>query len=99
MGEEVTYTPKGGTGRTIWAVVNREPVQAIGEMQKGRSPRFTVWVLIDSTVATYGGIDADEINTGGDTITLAERYGNAGVARPVGNVLDTDPGMMKLELR
>lgn len=99
FGEEITYTPKDGTPRTIWAVVTREPVQGINEMQKARSPRLVVQVLTDSTIGTYGGIDFDELNTGGDTLTVATRYGGTAAARPIANVLDSDPGMFRLELR
>jgi len=99
FGELVQYTPRGGSTRNVWAVVDRRPVQGIPEASRARSPLFNLWVLADASTATYGGIDPDEINTGGDTITLSERYGSTTKTRPVSNVLHTDPGMLQLELR
>ena len=68
IGENIVYTPNGGSPRTIKATVRRltSEVHAITRTLIAR-----ITVLNDGTY----GISSDELDLGADTITLALREG------------------------
>ena len=74
-GETITYTPRGGSPRTVTAIVNRNPAKLLATMQDVVSALVVIRVLDDSSNATYGGIASSAVNFGGDTITAAVRAG------------------------
>ncbi len=91
--EEVIYTNVDGEQRTIKAMVFRDPVQNDLNVPQ---PKLRIIVANDST----SGISSDELDTGGDTITVAYRKGEDaqefGISRsPTGG---EDEGGLKLEL-
>jgi hypothetical protein len=79
FGEDVTYTPSGGTPRTIKAIVDRRPAQTRKEAGEGFAaqmgkqaklgfvPDFTITVANDATI----GISKDELTLAEDTITFS----------------------------
>jgi len=75
--ETVVYRPAAGGTRSVQALVERPGRQR----QDGLPPvpTFAVTVLNDATV----GVTPAEVNSGGDTIDLAEFPGGTGVARQV----------------
>jgi hypothetical protein len=98
FGEAVVYTKaRNGGSRTVYAQVFRQTLEP-GPGGGAPQPVITVIVANSST----NGIAASELDTGGDTVTLAHRTG--GTARayrvhlPAGGEHD-DPGCLRLELR
>mgnify|MGYP007100062069 FL=1 len=98
MGERVVYRPLNGKPRTITAIVDRNPPEAVSGTE---APTFnyTVTVIADMQAATYGGIEAIEIDTGGDKIDLAPRRGNPVASRQVAVVLESDSVALVLGVR
>ena len=105
FGEDVVYTPSGGTPRTIKADVDRNPPAGIAEApQGGVAPVAIVEVANRQSSTTtdtdgVGGISSSELNCGGDTLTLARRVGQTATARPITRLVGHDAGMLKLEVR
>ena len=95
--EAVIYTPKGGTPRTINAIVRREtPESQMGSAQDVQ-PRLLVIVANDPVL----GIASNQVNYGGDTITLARRIGQtpSSLTIKMAKGQETnDPGCLSLEL-
>lgn len=103
-GELVIYTPSGGTGRLVMAIVERGPRSPLPGLPGGVGWGMTVRILIGETAMAstddgYGCITPGELSTGIDTITTSERIGGAAVARPVGANPTQDGGMWQLEVR
>lgn len=94
-GESVTYTPLGGTARTITAIIDRQEVSTINGSEPQRQMVITVVVANDATL----GIASSAINLGGDTITLPVRYGNTATQRRIARIIDHDQGALTLELQ
>lgn len=102
--EEVIYTPhtptKDNPRRAIQAMVVRDPPAPIlGASQNWISVRMTVRVLNDAV----NGISSEQLNTGGDTITVAYRIGTPAKPYPIHSPQPgsggMDPAMLTLELR
>lgn len=94
FGEQVTYTPLGGVARTINAVVDRNPPDEIdGVPGSGATGVVRVFVRRHATLGTTS------VNTGGDSFSIAPRYG--GTARPfkVVSIVSQDAGGFTLLLR
>jgi hypothetical protein len=89
--EEIVYTPKGGTAKTIKAIVDREQLFPAGE-DSGRVLQNQVKISI-ATDTTYG---IGTINLGGDTVDLPERIGGADVNWRIVDVLNQDEGLWTL---
>lgn len=90
--ESAPYRPKGGTARTISAVVFRLLPQ-VNEDENRSLQVFEVHVANNSTT----GIAASEINLGGDEIDLADRVGKTPKPRSIVQILDQDEGMLVLQ--
>lgn len=95
-GESIVYKPKGGTARTIRALVSRQPDQTAPEAQQMRRPVIEVEVANHPTT----GIDAADAGLIGGTITLAIRRGGEATAIVIQapNPIGTDAGMVRLKL-
>jgi hypothetical protein len=93
FGETVTYTARGKAPKTLEAVVFRNPPAPVNGSLTATAPLMTVWVR---NHATYG---VTSVDTGGDTITVAERVGDTPKAHPVDSVLKQEGGMWQLRLR
>ncbi len=91
--EEITYTPKGGSAKTIKAIVDRKVLNPAAETANR--------IFIDevdipiATDATYGVVT---VNRGGDKVTLPDENG---VSRTynVGDIIGNDNGAWRLLLR
>lgn len=95
--ESVTYKPRGSvTTRPIRAVVEREQLATVNE-DGGETvaPMFIVHVANDSTL----GISSDELDTGGDKISLPVRDGMTASYRAITRLISQDNGMLVLECR
>jgi len=104
MGETVTYYPSGGdTGRQIKAVIERDPLQSVGEVPgPSIAPRAMLTVLDRQTSISddgLGGIASTEIDTAVDEIAYAVRVGEEAERRPLGARPKALGGMLRLEVR
>lgn len=100
FGETVVYTPLGGEGRNILAVVDRHPA-AGGPGGRVAVPRIAVGACNRQTAISddeVGGIGSAEVNTGGDTVTLARRLKKAAETLQLTRVIGHDEGMMHVEI-
>jgi len=97
FGESVTYTPTGGApaARSITAVIDRRQPGPLDGVPHGGGPDLTATVKNDVTT----GITAAEVDTGGDTISVARRIGETPVARRITKIISQDSAMLTLELR
>lgn len=87
--EELTYTKVGGTTRTIYGNVTRDPPEALEGANGVFLPAMTIWIPNNTT----NGITPTEVNNGGDTITVAYPKGASAVAHPIiGTPLSQDAG-------
>jgi hypothetical protein len=77
--EAVTYRPRTGSDRSIYATVTRNPPATPDELQRGITPSLMVEVRNDSTY----GIALSELDTGGDALVLKIRLGGADAAEAV----------------
>jgi hypothetical protein len=101
FGEAVTYTPVMPTAsnpiRAINAMVVRHPPRPMNAGPQWIAPRMVIHVQNDST----DGITPTQLDTGGDTITVAYKLGDT--AKPykiqAGDGAAVDTGMLTLELR
>lgn len=95
--EAIVYRPKGGTPRTINAVVTRNPPQD--------SSAGIVQPLLEISVANHAtlGISSADVDYGGDSVTLSDRIGGPTrsykLHRPSTGQTDHDAGMLTVELR
>jgi len=94
-GESVSYVPAGGDARSIRAVVNRTDAAGLGVAGEAVSPQITVAVLNDET----DGISSDEVDTGGDKITLALRLGETAQSRRITRIVQQDAATLIVEVR
>lgn len=92
FGESVVYRPRGGTARTISAVVFRLLPQANDDENRSLTV-FEVHVANSGTT----GIAASEINLGGDEIDLADRVGKTPKPRSIVQITEQDEGMLVLQ--
>lgn len=93
--ETVVYRPREGEPRTIQALVDRDPPEALGEDVTTRTPVLHVTVRNDSVA----GITAAEVDTGGDRIDLPLRVGGSATTRPIVGIVRQDAGLVTLEVR
>lgn len=90
--EQVTYKPKAGGTRSIWAIIERGRVEGLGNAPHGTSRKLVMNVNNDSTL----GIASDEVDCGGDLVAVAVRLGASAQDRPITEILNQDTGMMRL---
>jgi len=84
--EDITYTPKGSTAKPIKAIVERKGLLNAGEVS-GRILVEQVEIIIAND-SEYG---VEEINKGGDTVSLPERIGGDIVTFRVVHILNQCP--------
>ena len=83
------------TEREITALVTRQPVEGLGDMPAGTSPRLTINVRNSAT----SGISSSEIDLGRDKVSVAVRIGETAQERKLAKLISQDAGMMVLEVR
>ena len=89
--EQIQYTPKGGSPKTIKAVINRQRLTPGGE-ESGRVLQNQIEIFIANDAA-YG---VDSINKGGDEVLFPEIVGGIDVNFVVVDILGEDQGMWHL---
>lgn len=89
--EEITYTPKGGSEKTIKAIVIRSRLGTSGE-DSGKILLNQAEVFI-AYEDTYG---VNNVIKGADTVSFPERIGGIDVTWKVMDVIDQDNGMWHL---
>lgn len=88
--QEVTYTPKGGSPRTINAIVSEEPLDSNAQdSNRGVYQKARVHVLNDATQGT-------DNPKRGDRITMRSNPGAAEVVWVVEAILSGDDAMFEL---
>lgn len=97
-GEEINILPKNGARVDgIWAIVNRSPKATISEIT-GSRPTINMRIVVRNSSTL--GINLLTLNTGGDRVEVAKRYGDTTLeSRQIANVLNQDGGMIVLEVR
>lgn len=91
FGEEIVYTPYGGSAKTIRAMVNRNPSDPMAEGGQ-RTMENTIEVFI-STDATHG---ISSITLGEDKVQVADDIGGAVRKYTVQRIIAQDEGMWQL---
>lgn len=92
--EDITYTPKGGTAKTIKAIVNRKRIDPAYE-DAGR-------ILLNQSEIFIANDEASgvaSVNKGGDLVSFAEVIGGALIEWVVVDILGQDEGMWHLLLQ
>jgi len=89
--EDITYTPKNGTPRSIKAIINRKRISPAAE-DVGRVlvNQGEVFIANDDT----NGVSS--INRGGDIVSFAENLGGAVINWAVIDIIGQDEGMWHL---
>jgi len=94
FGEQITYTSQGAAGTLMNAYVHRfgpgESVPTSGGITA------TMEILIRNHATDTKG--RTSINIGGDTVTVAERYGGSTAVRMVVDAIEQDNGMWLLRV-
>lgn len=101
-GEEITYTPREGTARQIKAVVEREAPGLLEEAPGQMAPMGVILVMANTAAIskdTRGGIGGDELNLGGDTVTLSIRIGADAQEVHLHKLLDQSGGTLRISYR
>lgn len=93
-GEDVTYLPRSGGGRSIKALVTRNRPGGLGTAPYGESSNVEIQVANDSET----GIAATEVDRG-DNVELIVQLGCEAKIRPVTKILAHDEGEVHLEIR
>lgn len=91
FGETIVYTPKGESGKSISAIIDREPQQT-SKQDKNRSSRKQCELFIAND-STYGVVS---ITKGVDKVSFSEILGGATQDWLVLDVIDHDGGMWHL---
>lgn len=89
--EAVVYTPKGGSPRTIKAVINRKRLTPGGE-ESGRILQNQIEIFI----VNDGSYGVSSVNKGGDEVLFPEVLGGNDVNFVVVDILGEDQGMWHL---
>ena len=99
FGETVVYSPLDGTPRQIKAIVDRDAsMLSDGNVAV---PRFSVTVAnrelsIADDPDSIGGIGSEELDTGGDCLTVARRVGETAEKLTIGELTMADDEMMDM---
>lgn len=92
-GESVTYKPSGGSDRAISAIIVRNPPEQVDNPGgRTRANKLSIRVKNNAT----DGIASTEIDTGGDRINVAPRYGGTAVEMTF-RLVSHDPAWVVLE--
>jgi hypothetical protein len=95
FGETITYKPRAGGSRTIAGLVDRTDRSVFEGIDRGTAPTFVI--TVPNSVTT--GILSTEIDTGGDRITVAARYGGTAVDRRITRIADTNGSSVTFEVQ
>jgi hypothetical protein len=98
-GEEVIYQPLHGAERVITALVTRRELMPLDPLEGAIAPQVQLESLDDHDDETYGGIDPELVDTGGDRIRLAWEQGGVLESRSVVKRIPSDGGVVRLEIR
>lgn len=94
--ETITYSPYGGSPRSIAAVVMREQAQEFAP--DGGTTSLPVWqICVANDGAT--GVGSAEINVGRDKLTFPPRDNENPVAKTITSIIFQDHGMLVVECR
>lgn len=94
--ETITYTFRAGGSRSIKAIIDRSPPAVYDAAGEVVMPEYIITIHHDPVT----GVEADEINTGGDTVTLTETLGKSMTNnKTVMVLLNQDFGMVELALK
>jgi len=101
-GETISYTPQGGATRDIMAIVRRHMPQDVSAMP-GQAPARRVEIVVANRETAIdddgiGGISLAGLDTGRDTVTLADRAGGAPEARRPARILVQTDTYLRLEV-
>jgi len=97
----ITYHPHRYYGatlradRTIDAVIERHRLAVFSEDGDTVAGMWVVYVANDSTV----GISSDELDLGGDAVTISPRDGETPVRKTIVELMSQDHAMLQLEVR
>ncbi len=89
----ITYLPRGGGSREIQAIVDWEEEQGVA----GNVLSPTIEILVKNNATT--GISSNEIDRGGDRVTIPMKIGGSTQNRAIKRILGQDCGMLELEVR
>ncbi len=98
FGEEVVYIPRDGAERTITVIVNRMSIEAVSGFDNIVSPKLTVRAFADPATETYGGIDPEDVDSGGDKLRIAWVKDTDPEDRTINKVLKVNGGMVFFEV-
>lgn len=93
--ETVIYRPVGRRPRTIHAVVQRQPPEALADAPSGKAAWFTVEARNDER----DGIPARLLDTGGDRLDVADREGGTPRTRRITLLESQDAGMVRVRVQ
>ena len=94
--ESITYVFRAGGSRTIKAIVDREPPAIYDAAGEVVLPDYAITIHHD----TVTGVEASEIDTGGDSTHLLADLGDASTtAVTVMTIVSQDFGMITLALK
>ena len=88
--EAVTYTPYGGSAKTIYAIVERSPLDRLAETQQSIS---------DSLEVTVRRADVAVVKRDGDTIAVAPNLGGEVKTFTVRQIVRQDSAVFVLRVR
>ena len=88
-GESITFTPKGGSARTISVVVDRNPPAIFNPAGDAVVPSVMVHAIEDGTT----GIAATSVNTSGDTVSIAITKGASATTQSVTHLNHAENGI------
>jgi hypothetical protein len=96
MGRTISYLPLVGGSRSIKAVIDYMPVEALPGIPAANSPKVTITVANDATK----GISTAEFDSGGDMVNIPwpHQY-SAKQNRRIVQKLMEDAGMVTYEVR
>lgn len=83
FGERIMYLPAAGLPRQITAIVNRNPPEPLTGGEGLIVASLLITVKSDPGDPTHGGIEMDQLDTGGDLVEVALRAGGTPEARPI----------------
>ena len=94
FGESIVYTPRGGSARTVNAIVVRRIPGQLDE-----APSESLAEDIEVHIRNHDTEGVTRVNLGGDMVTLARRIGETPVELQVYQIIDHDTGMWHLRCR
>lgn len=93
FGVSFTYTPYGGSQRTVTGIVGSAALQAMAGIDDVPSSSVLIRVLSDPSDSTYGGIDASAIAEQRDKVTVAVKSGGTPKVLSVVKLMNDEGGV------